>query len=221
MLFLLYGNNQNAINQFTDNLLKENTLLTRRSFDVFKSLDLLKKEILQSDSMFGEKNIFFLNNPPKTILKDLEDIFKIKKNINMVLIFIGEDLALKRFGSEVEKLGGTIKEFSIQSSKAVFTLLDAVSFKNLKLALSSLKKLKEDKENILLVLSYLFTRIEKIIATKSGESAGYKFESFCKQFTFVQLTSMLEGLLLLEKKLKSESADGYEELENWLIIYCS
>jgi len=222
MLYLLYGENLKPLDSFIENLLLKHRQLKKIPLDNFKNPKETYETLLKGDTLFGEKNLFILKNFPKDKYRILDDILNQKEDLDIILYYWGENLSLKRSAAWVEGRGGLVKGFTTHRSRAVFQLLDSVSGQNLKLAVASLRGMKKEGENLFLGLTFLFTRIEKIILAKyqtnprlAGRQA--RLTKQAASFKLEKLLMLQKGLLELENKLKSTSCDPWQETESWLV----
>ncbi|MFH1896067.1 MAG: hypothetical protein ABH814_01140 [bacterium] len=202
MIYLLYGNQKKPIDLFLESLPFKKT-----SFDNFKEMDGVVETLYKGDTLFGETNLWVLNNFPKDSLNLLTKIVEQKPAIELALCYLGDNLSLKKVGDWVNAQGGVVKDFSVYHSRAIFKLLDAVSQQNAKNAVAALRKMQTEGENLLLGLAFLFTRLEKIISGARKATLSPK-----------KALSLQVGLLELEKKLKSLAQDPWESVESWLLI---
>lgn len=215
MIYLLYGSNAPALQRYLADLFIKHPQWTRKVLDDFKETQSTRKELLQSDSLFGEEIAFVLNNYPKSKLNLLKETLALKQNLHLILCYYGEDLSLESVVSWVKTQSGENHEFKDFGGRAVFKFLDGFSARNLRTTLSALRDLAAQKENVFLVLSYFFTRIEKLIAAK--EDVNSRLKKAAEGFSLKDLLRFQENIVSLEIKLKSESVDEWEELETWLI----
>jgi hypothetical protein len=216
MIYIIYGNNQQAMDRFLADLLKKNPQSERLVIEDFKIWETLEKAVLQNDTLFGKKSLIILKNLPKNKLEALENLIKVKKSgFDIVLYYFGEELSLQGIIKWVKKIGGEAKEFSGFTDNAVFRFLDTVSSRNLKGSILNLCKLKEKNENIFLVISFLFTRLEKILL--AFFEPNERLTKSTTLFTPEEIINMEDSLLNIDYRLKSMSLDPFDEVENWLI----
>lgn len=216
LMYLLYGENQIAIDHYLESVVSQKPNAKKLVFDDFKDLMPLQSALLERDSLFGEKNFLILKNFPKGKVAALEKFLKLKAETDLAFCYYGRDLSLAALASWVRCWGGEIREFRGFYGRAAWRFLDAVSARNLKEIVLSIKKMAEDKEDVFLSLAFLATRLEKLILAK--EDSASRLFRFAPKYSYEELLNLQESLLALQVKLKSEIVEPWDEVEEWGVL---
>lgn len=215
MILLLYSSQETPIKNYINAYFAKNPQYEQETIDDFKNWEWISEKILHTDNLFGEKIVYIFKNMPKTKIGAVKDLYKVKPQINIIFSYVDENLAMTNFRKAIIDMGGEVKEFPVFQSKAVFSFLTAISNKSKTSAIKSINEMRNCGENIFLAISFLFTRLEKLILAKEE---GGKMQIHANKFTYKELITLQKKIIDLEQRLKSQPVEPWSELEQWVLV---